>query len=100
MSLADDGAHSVMSCVNELSPFADYSRPIAYVGLDGFTLARRFETAGWMRRGERQSLGDLWLSFRDGTAEEHLRPGDSMDHGFAASAAWLIFRALQEKGRR
>lgn len=35
-----------------------------------------------------------------GTLWEHLRPGDSMDHGFAASAAWLIFRALQEKGRR
>ncbi|MBQ7666559.1 MAG: hypothetical protein IJS46_01010 [Kiritimatiellae bacterium] len=73
MAIADDGARSVMSCVDELRPFADYSVPVVTERADGFALSRRFETAGWIRPGEPQTLGDLWLSFRDGTAADHLR---------------------------
>lgn len=73
MAIADNGRHSVMSCVDELSPCADYSTPSITECIDGFLLSRSFETAGWMRKGEPQTVGDVWLVFRDGTAEDMLR---------------------------
>ncbi len=46
MGIADNGRHSVMSCVDELSPCADYSTPSVTECIDGFLLSRSFETAG------------------------------------------------------
>jgi hypothetical protein len=34
-----------------------------------------------------------------GTLWEHLSPNASLNHGFAASAAWLIMRALDAQAK-
>ena len=73
MAIGDNGETSVMAAVDELVPYADYSTPRVIERADGFSLTTRFETAGWMRKGVRQRVGDVWLAFRDGDAEEHLR---------------------------
>lgn len=73
MSIGDNGEASVMVAVDELVPYADYSVPRVIERADGFSLTTRFETAGWMRKGAPQRVGDVWLCFRDGDAENHLR---------------------------
>ena len=74
MAVADDGAgHSVMAAVNELAPCADFSRAVAIERPGGVTLSTRFETYGWMRPGVAQTVGDLWLVFRDRDCEAQLR---------------------------
>lgn len=73
MAIGDNGESSVMVAVNELVPYADYSIPRVIEREDGFSLTTRFETAGWMRKGVPQRVGDVWLCFRDGDAEENLR---------------------------
>jgi len=73
MVFGDDGFHSVMLCVDELASYADYSIPRVTERKDGFTLATRLETAGWMKKGKMQMVGDIWLCFREGSCDEHLR---------------------------
>ena len=72
MVVGDNGRNSVMMGVNELVPYSDFSRQRVIERPDGFSLTTCFESAGWIRRGSTQKVGDVWLVFRDGTAEEHL----------------------------
>lgn len=73
MAVGDDGAHSVLLAHDELRPYSDYATPLVTERADGFSLSTRYESAGWIRPGEPQTVGDIWLAFRDGNAEEHLR---------------------------
>lgn len=74
MAVADDGAgRSVMAAVNELAPYADFSRAVAIERPGGLSLSTRFETYGWMKPGVAQTVGDVWLVFRDWDCEAQLR---------------------------
>ena len=73
MAIGDDGVASVMVATDELVPYSDFSVQRVIERNDGFSLTTRFETYGWMRKGVRQQVGDVWLAFRDGDAKEHLR---------------------------
>ena len=77
MAIGDNEKTSVMVAVNELVPYADFSVPRVIERCDGFSFTTRFETAGWMRKGTPQRVGDAWLCFRDGDAEDHLRHADA-----------------------
>ncbi|MBR4612686.1 MAG: SUMF1/EgtB/PvdO family nonheme iron enzyme, partial [Kiritimatiellae bacterium] len=72
-AIGEAGGRSVMLAHDELRPYSDYSTPLVTERADGFTLSTRYDSAGWIRPGETQTVGDFWLVFRDGNAEEHLR---------------------------
>ena len=76
VAVGDNGDTSVLTAVDELVPYADFSVPRVIERRDGFSLTTRFETSGWMHRGAPQRVGDVWLCFRDGDAESHLRHAD------------------------
>ena len=73
MAIGETGGRSVMLVHDELRSYSDYSTPLVTERADGFTLSTRYDSAGWIRPGETQTVGDFWLVFRDGNAEEHLR---------------------------
>lgn len=70
---ANGAGSSVMLAHDELRPYSDYAKPLVTERADGICLSTRYESAGWIRPNEPQTVGDFWLVFRDGSTEDHLR---------------------------
>lgn len=72
-TVAEDCAGcSVLHCIDELQPYSDRGLTWVTERGDGFTLSTRFAAAGRVFRGKPQTVGDMWLRFGRGTAEDQL----------------------------
>lgn len=75
-----DSGFGILACLDEMSPHADRGNTVVTERNDGFALSVDYQTCGWMRRGEEQTVGDQWLVFTPGGAESSL---ESMPTWFA-----------------
>lgn len=67
-----DAGFGILACLDEMSPHADRGSTVVTERKDGFSLSVDYQTCGWMRRGEEQTVGDQWLVFTPGGAEASL----------------------------
>lgn len=72
--VADNGAGwSVLACMDCLQPYSDRARHIVEERGDGIEISARVLMRGVAHPGQPQKVGDFWLVFSVGNAEEALR---------------------------
>lgn len=73
VAISKSGEWTLTQLLDESRPYSDRGNSKSEPRNEGFALSTYFESAGHVRKGRPQEIGDVWLVFRRGSLDEALQ---------------------------